>query len=73
MNTDAGNVGFHCPPFFYRGDNICNCLCFTAQCIPSEEGSTLNGKNLLLVGVNSFFLKLDPFIEGRQNNADRVP
>ena len=32
--------------------------------LPSEKGSTLKGKNLLPLGVNSFLFRVDPLSEG---------
>ena len=38
----------------------------------SEKGSTLKGKNLLLMGADSFCFGVDPFSEGSINNSGRV-
>ena len=37
-----------------------------------EKGSTLKGKNLLPFGSKFFHFRVDPFLEGIQNNFDRV-
>ena len=44
---------------------MASCLHF---CIPTpfEKGSTLQGKNLLPMGTNSFLVEKTPFPEGRQ-------
>ena len=44
---------------------------FSVHQTPSEKGSTLKGKNLLR-GANSFLIELIPFLEGSQNDFDRV-
>ena len=46
------------------------CLFYCIQ-TPSEKGSTLNGKNFLPKGANSFLLELTPFQKG-ENYFDRV-
>ena len=46
-------------------------------CTPVYQGhfikeSTLKGKNLLALGIKYFPFRVDPFLEGRKNNFDRV-
>ena len=44
-----------------KGDNLRLPDCFPAHEIPSEKGFTLKGKNLLLMGANSYLSLLTPF------------
>ena len=48
---------------FRKGDNICDFL----FAFPYKIGSTPKGKNLLIGGANSFFLRIDPYRDGRLN------
>ena len=41
-------------------------------CLPAEKASTLKGKNLLLVGANSFLLELTSFQKGVDAEVDTV-
>ena len=47
-------------------------VCFPAHQIPSEQGSTLKGKNLLPMGAILFLFRVDLFSKGGQNNSNRV-
>ena len=43
----------------FKGTNLS--VCFSTNQAPSDKESTLKGKNLLLMGANSFFLEQAPF------------
>ena len=47
-------------------------VCFPAQEVPSEKGSTLKGKNLLLKGSKFFSFGVDTFSEGGKNNLTEL-
>ena len=40
---------------YYKGHNFCHTVCLPEYRFPSEKGSTLKGKNLLLLGVILYF------------------
>ena len=57
----------------YKADNSIDFLfCFLAHQVPSEWGSTLKGKEFAPMGTRLFPFKVDFFLEGRQNNFERV-
>ena len=45
-------------------------ICFAAPKAPSEKGSTLEIKNLVPMGANSFFLEETYFQKGGKNISD---
>ena len=60
------------PPFSIREIIFVNCICCPAHKVLSEKGSTLNGKNLLPKGANSFLLGYTKF-ETRQMILKEFP
>ena len=55
----------------YLGDRFYDFLLPSCRQNLFQKGSTINEKNLLQRGANSFLFKVDPLLEGRQNNLDR--